>query len=81
MYTSIQRWGNSQAIRLPKTILETALFRENEKVQIFATENEIVIKKAIRPKHKTLKERLEDFEGEYKFEEYDWGKPVGKEVL
>lgn len=32
-------------------------------------------------KHKTLKERLQRFEGEYKFEEWDTGAAVGSEII
>lgn len=80
MHTTIQKWGNSQAIRLPKTILETAHLRENEAVQIFAEQDKIIIKRASTVKHRTLAERLEGFEGEYIGKEWDTGKPVGKEV-
>jgi antitoxin MazE len=81
MYSTIQKWGNSQAIRLPKAILETAHLRENEHVQIFAEQDRIVIKKAFDKKHKTLKERLEGFDGEYTGAEWDTGAPVGTEIL
>lgn len=80
MYATIQRWGNSQAVRLPKPILETASFKENEKVQIIAGEGHIIIKKAAASNYKPLAERLKDFDGNYQFEEWDTGKPVGKEV-
>jgi len=80
MRTSIQKWGNSQAIRLPKAILETARLKENEPVQIFAEQDKIIIKKAANAKHRTIKERFEGFEGEYTFEEWNTDEPVGKEV-
>jgi antitoxin MazE len=76
----IQKWGNSHAIRLPKAILEIARLGENDQVQIFADQDKIIIQKAITRKHKTLKERLTGFEGEYIFEEWDTGAPVGREV-
>jgi len=48
----------------------------------------MLIKKAL--KHKTLKQRLEEFYGKdfetilkehpYEYEEVDWGKPVGREI-
>ena len=81
MNATIQKWGNSQAIRLPKVLLETASLKENEQVQILATQNQIVIKKIEPKRRKTLKERLEGFEGDYVFEEWDTGKPVGSEVF
>ena len=80
MNAIIQKWGNSQAIRLPKALLETANLKENEQIQILAEPNKIVIKKIEIPKHRTLKERLANFDGDYVFQEWDTGGPVGKEV-
>lgn len=81
MRSTIQKWGNSQAIRLPKAILETAQLGENDPVQIFAEQDKIIIRKAADMKHKTLKERLEGYQGGYLFEEWDTGASVGREVL
>ena len=80
MNAVIQKWGNSQGIRIPKTALEDALFNVNETVELVVEDNKIIIKKAKTKKHITLEDRLKDFEGEYSFEECDWGKPVGNEV-
>ena len=79
MQATIQKWGNSQAIRLPKVILESLDMKENEKVKILTRNDEIIIKKTF--KHRTLKERLKDFDGEYVFQEWDTGTPVGREVI
>ena len=81
MNTTIQKWGNSQAIRLPKVLLETASLKENEQVQVLAMENQIVIRKIVPRGRKKLKERLADFDGDYIFQEWDTGKPVGNEVF
>jgi len=35
----------------------------------------------IKFKHKTLKERLKDFKGEYTFEEWSTGESVGSEII
>jgi antitoxin MazE len=79
-HASIQKWGNSQAIRLPKVILETTGLKENEIVQIFTEQDNIIIKKVANRKHKTIKERFKNFDDEYTFEEWNTGDPVGKEV-
>jgi len=81
MYCTIQKWGNSQAVRLPKAILELAQFGENENVAISVENNKIVIEKKAGVQHRTLKERLTGFAGEYTFEEWNTGAPVGSEVL
>ena len=65
----IQRWGNSNAIRLPKNILRTANINENDEVSITARENEIVIRKV--KKHRTFSERMEGYDGKYVLEGLD----------
>ena len=32
-------------------------------------------------KHKSLTERLEEYDGEIEVYEFDWGEPVGREIL
>jgi antitoxin MazE len=80
MQSTIQKWGNSQAIRLPKAILEIAGLTENEQVQIAAEPYKITIRKAAARKRRTLAERLEGFEGEYTGQEWNTGSPAGREV-
>jgi antitoxin MazE len=57
MDASIQKWGNSSAIRLPKPILKTADITDNDIVQITAKRNEIIIRKDPLEKY-TLEGRL-----------------------
>lgn len=80
MLADIQKWGNSQGIRLPKAILDIALLKQNDRVEITAEENRIIIRKAPQKKHITLEERLRGYNGEYVFDEADWGKSVGNEI-
>jgi antitoxin MazE len=81
MVTTIQKWGNSHAVRLPKVILEALFLKENDSVEISAESNSITIKKTERKRRakKSIEERFENYTGDYKCEEYDWGKPVGRE--
>ncbi|MCL2545759.1 MAG: AbrB/MazE/SpoVT family DNA-binding domain-containing protein [Oscillospiraceae bacterium] len=76
----IQKWGNSSGIRIPKVILSQASISPNDEVDIMAEDGKIIIRKAARKRHMRLEERLKDFQGEYVFEEADWGKPVGNEI-
>jgi len=82
MTTTIQKWGNSQAVRLPKPILESLFLRENDQVEIIAENDSIVIKKTTRKRRasKSLEERFANSNVDHTFSEYDWGEPVGKEV-
>lgn len=79
MYTRIQKWGNSQAIRLPKAVLESAGLEESDEVQLVVKEGIITIVPVNR--HKTLAERIAEYQGDYRAEEWDTGKPAGKEKL
>ena len=80
MTAKIQKWGNSQAVRIPKVILEMALLQPNDDVELTVENNKIILQKVTKKKHITLEERLKDFDGEYTFMEADWGKPVGNEI-
>lgn len=79
MYAMIHKWGNSQAIRLSKAILENAGLRENDKVEINAEKDCIIIRRMNR-RHKTIQERFSGFSGGYECEEWDTGSPDGNEV-
>ena len=81
MITSIQKWGNSQGVRLSKNILNIAGFPETGAVKIVAEPNRIVIQKVDKRKHKNLQELFESFNGDYQCTEWDTGSPAGREIL
>jgi len=79
MNVTVKKWGNSQAIRLPKAIAESLDIKENENVEIKVRNDEIIIKKVRR--HKSFEERMAGYDGDYNFVEMDTGNPMGKEVF
>ena len=76
---TIQKWGNSQGIRIPKFILVQINLDTNSDVSISVTNDSIIIKKATK-KHIPLAERFADYTGEAQNGEYNWGEPQGEEV-
>ncbi|MDR1736938.1 MAG: AbrB/MazE/SpoVT family DNA-binding domain-containing protein [Oscillospiraceae bacterium] len=80
MTTTIKRWGNSAAIRIPRSVLAQANLEEGTDVEIvLAKEGEITLRAARR--RETIQELFEGYEGGYFIsEEIDWGKPQGDEV-
>lgn len=78
MTTTIQKWGNSKGIRIPKVILDTVCWGENEELELSLEGEKLIVQKA--QKHRTIEELFLGFDGEYKPGEVDWGEPVGKEV-
>lgn len=80
MQTKIQKWGNSQGIRIPKAFLEALGMMENDIVELNRVDDNIVVTKVKKEKELTLEDIFKDYDGEYKAEEFDWGSPIGKEV-
>ena len=81
MVTKIQKWGNSQGLRLPKQVLEDARLAVGDDVVVTARDGMIVIAPARRVRGKqSLKELVSRISEDYEPEEMDWGAPVGKEV-
>ncbi|MCL1993693.1 MAG: AbrB/MazE/SpoVT family DNA-binding domain-containing protein [Spirochaetes bacterium] len=82
MLTTIQRWGSSQGVWLPKTILDELMLQENDQVEIVTENDSIVIKKVARQRRakKSLEALFAGYTGNYECAEWDTGKSVGKEV-
>lgn len=83
---TIMKWGNSQGIRIPKGILKKVNLKENDRVEILCSEEEIIIRK--KKTFNSLVERLKAFYGKpleeispLEDEEVDWGAPKGDEII
>ncbi|MGN1317883.1 MAG: AbrB/MazE/SpoVT family DNA-binding domain-containing protein [Lachnospirales bacterium] len=68
---AIQKWGNSQGIRLPKSILSEVNWSDNEIIEAFVKNGEIILKKKEEPL--TLQALFENFDEDTKCQEFDWG--------
>lgn len=78
MSAKIQKWGNSQGLRLPKHVLESARIRIGDDVELRADDEEIVIRKKSKPKF-DLAEMVSRMPRGYKTREETFGRPQGKE--
>jgi antitoxin MazE len=81
MVTKVQKWGNSQGLRLAKQVLQDAHISVGDDVDVTARDGTIVIApiKRIRGK-RSLQELVSRIPKNYEIGEIDWGKPVGREV-
>lgn len=77
--TTIQKWGNSQGVRLPKHLLDEVHLAENDVISIKADNGVLIIEKAEKLR-KTIKELFADYHGDYEPQEIDFGEQAGKEV-
>ena len=80
MLTKIQKWGNSQGLRFPKTILEDAQIKVGDEVSVSVREGKIIVETVNKVRGAyNLKELVSRIPKDYRVEEMDWGSPVGKE--
>ena len=77
MVTKVQKWGNSQGLRLSKQVLDLADIAVGDEVQIIVGDGQITVKKA-SPRY-DLAELVARIPKRYKVEEVGFGPPVGKE--
>lgn len=78
MVSRVQRWGNSQGLRLAKHILESAGISIGDDVEVIPQEGQILIKKVSKPKF-DLVEMVSRMPRNYRVREESFGKPMGKE--
>jgi antitoxin MazE len=81
MVTRIQKWGNSQGLRLAKRLLEDARMSVGDDVDVTARDGLIVIAPARRIRgRQSLKELVSRIPPGYEPEETHWGDPVDREA-
>jgi len=81
MHTKIQKWGNSQGLRLAKTVLEDARLGVGDEVDVAVQDGIIVVAPTKRIRgHYHLEDLVAQIPADYHASEVDWGKPVGKET-
>jgi antitoxin MazE len=79
MKTRVQKWGNSLALRIPKSFAAEAGLRENAPVELSLVEGKLVVQPvAARPP--TLEELLRGVTDENLHGEWDTGPAVGREA-
>jgi len=91
MLAKIQKWGNSQGLRLAKNLLADAHIGVGDEVDIAVKDGIIIVspvkdgiiivspKKGKRGRH-NLKDLVARIPKNYQTKEVDWGGPVGKEA-
>ncbi len=81
MLAKIQKWGNSQGLRLAKNLLADAQLDIGDEVDINVKDGIMLVTpaKRIRGRH-NLKDLVKRIPENYQSGEIDWGEPVGKEA-
>ncbi len=80
MVTKVQKWGNSQGLRLAKQVLEEACISVGDPVDVSTRDGVIVIAPVRRVRGKqNLQQLVSRIPKNYKGGEVGWGEPIGRE--
>jgi antitoxin MazE len=74
--TTVHKWGNGLGILIPKVYARTLDLRRGSKIELVLGEDSLELKPV---KSYRIDDLLDGYTGPPP-EEYDWGKPQGKEV-
>lgn len=80
MTTKIRKWGNSLAIRIPKSFAETTQIREGSEIKLSLEEDRIIVSKMVKQKY-TLKDLVSKINKRNLHSEISFGSPLGKELF
>ncbi len=80
MTATIQKWGNSLALRLPKALANEAHIAEGTRVELVRTKEGVLLKARRKPRYR-LSELLAGVTRKNVHPETNWGHSVGRERL
>ena len=79
MKTKIQKWGNSLALRIPKSFAQEVGLDSNSSVDVSLEEGKLIVVPEDKPKF-SLEQLLQQITEDNLHKEIDTGHPVGKEI-
>lgn len=79
MTATIQKWGNSLALRIPLAVAKQIHVREGDAVTLRVSAAGLTVKSA--PKRPSLDDLLAQVTSENMHSATDWGADVGRELL
>jgi antitoxin MazE len=81
MKVKIQKWGNSLAVRIPKSFAVQTEIEQDSIVDLSILEGNIIVKPEKRKPKLTLEDLLQKVSAENLHGEVETGEAVGKEVF
>ena len=79
MEVKLQKWGNSNGIRIPNFILKALNLKPNDKVEIREENDQFIISK-VKKQNLALEERIKQYKGPNLAKDFCWDEPKGKEI-
>ena len=78
MEARLQKWGNSDGIRIPSNILKSLNLKTNDKLELKQEDDKIIISKA--KTNISLAEKVKAYQGENLSKDFEWDEARGKEI-
>jgi antitoxin MazE len=79
MNVSVQKWGNSLALRIPNSLAKDIHVHRGSQVEVAVVNGSMVVKPTKRKKY-SLSQLLKGVTKTNLHSEHDWGAPLGKEM-
>ena len=79
MEAKIQKWGNSDGIRIPSSILKSLNIKTNDIINIEQQDDKIIIS-VLKKKKISLEDRFKEYHGKNLAKEFSWDENVGREI-
>ena len=79
MEARLQKWGNSDGIRIPSSILKSLNIKTNDILNIECDEDKIIIS-VPKKKKVSLSAKFKDYKGENLAKDFSWDESIGKEI-
>jgi antitoxin MazE len=78
---SLQKWGNSAGVRLPKKVIKAAKLKLDQQLVVSLKGQSIILTPVQSDDDFTLDKMLEGVTPENVHGEFDWGPDVGAEII
>lgn len=79
MRVKVQKWGNSIALRIPKSFASETSLKSGSIVNLLLQDGKLIIE-PVAPEEYDLKTLLSEVKETNLHKEYSYGKPLGKEL-
>jgi antitoxin MazE len=80
MRSTVRKWGNSAAVRIPATVMAEAKLEIDQAVEVRVEDGRVVIE-PVTPAEESLDDLLVGVTADNLHGEEDFGPPVGREAL
>lgn len=79
MEVILQKWGNSDGIRIPSNILKSLKLKTNDVLDLSVEDDKIIILKSKKEKI-SLESRFKKYNGDNLTKDFVWDEAQGKEI-